>query len=285
MKTILIIISYFCITQSLDAQILTNYIQVCSYELDRNLIPDGHGCADFDSINIDASEDGLYANGQYIYDAEPGGSLMGINSVEAFYTDGWALRMTFRAEKIGYKPLMVIGESWRSMIVGFSRDSLLTLTVGNGFDESTLPIKPAQWYELIITHNRNTGLTALYINEELYCEVMAQFPIQVDDSGLSNTHFGIGDAFQGWWKKITIYTKETTSSTEAIDHTFRLELPNPVEAGKTYNISESQIRIYSLNGQLISNYSGTNLSFPIPGLYVLYTIQEENKHIRLIKVL
>jgi type IX secretion system substrate protein len=261
--SLLVPLSFSVCFNLLQAQNLDNFELMAHYTL-VNTTEEALGTWDtIELVNAPLSDtNGVYSYGGYIFDAiDEDSSLVITPQLDILNAVQFAVQLEVRIdqfEDIG-RPIIVVGEGWRYL--GFATGSDSTFQVifnGNYQSIISYPAKDGQWQTLTMIHSTGDSLTSYYVDGELIFRRKGFLDHPVSDTKITNTHFGSGQAFKGYWRNLKVFTSDsTTSPTVDISGLRQLNVfPNPSDGSVTIQIEEnagpeSVIIVYDESGRVV----------------------------------
>jgi len=283
MKRLASLILCTCIA-SLDAQDLSGLILKADYSL-INTAEDATGLQDsMTLVNAPyAGAQGVYSNGNYL-NSDPDSCVVWTPFLATLFDTVFAIQLEFQPLPPDgvFRPVVVAGDSWRYLILatigGKFRVSVNDLSNYRDL-ESPLPVS-GQWYTATIIHDQLAERSEFYLDGERVATLDGALNRTMSDGRLSNTHFGAGKAFKGYWRNLKFYGSDPLSAMTFAEGpgTSWSVCPNPT--GSLVRImappeGSSRWALFATDGHWVSSGSmeGGDLSIDLaavpPGIYTL----------------
>lgn len=163
--------------------------------------------------NTPFEEGGIYSNGKYIFDIEPGGCLAQTPNIVGLDFDSFTISVRFKVSEyfeLGWNPVFIGGHSGRWLGLRLQTDSTASLLYRDTGNVSSTEIYVAgTWHEATVTYDGTTA--RLYLDGVAAAEKEFDLtPFNDEDHDVSNTHFGHGGVFKGHLGRLKIYSGVVT---------------------------------------------------------------------------
>ncbi len=167
---------------------------------------------DFDCINVQYDNKGVYLNGVYFFDANGGGSKAEVN-ISGFDPDNFIIEFEYKAEE-DFKPVFVGGVTYRWLYLYIHNGNLrLDILMDNGYFDSKIlehstPLNTMRKIRIQYKKSENNSIK-IYINDTQVQSYQLQAPLDSHgDWKFSSNHYGYGFNFKGYWKNMKFYRPE-----------------------------------------------------------------------------
>ncbi len=248
--------------------------------------------AELELINVEGpGQEGIYLNGNYIY-GDPDSSLAATPPIDWDF-DHLAVSLEIKlVDTSNYRPVFVFGDLYRWLGV-YLQDDKLGLLV-NDYSSAVLSDKvldPGKWYRVALRWD--TGTARLYVDGQEVAMATADSLIHLDspsDRRVSNTHFGLGQAFKGHWRRLYAWSGLVSTATRArIDAGVEFACrPNPATDFLELQVPHGHwtFELYDLSGRAMATYQLRNGGWARwmldrqglpPGVYFLRAHDEQGK--------
>lgn len=171
--------------------------------------------AEFELVNVvGPSQEGIYLNGNYIY-GDPDSSLASTPPINWDF-DRLAVSLEIKlVDTSNSRPIFILGDSYR-WLGAYLQDDKIGLLV-NDFSSaalSDLTLEPGKWYRVALRWEKDTA--RLYVDGQEVAVATADSLIHDElpaDRQMSNTHFGLGLAFKGYWRRVYVWSGPLATAT------------------------------------------------------------------------
>jgi len=272
------------------AQDLTSFSPVANYTLQSTAEDALGNLTPIELINAPFNgAEGVFSFGGYIWGANgQDSSLIRTEHLESLYDTTFAVQLDFKLDTIdGNRPVIILGDSWRYLGLSVRHDSIFQYRFNNTLYEiPALRAEPQKWYTLTIIYSQGASIAKFYLDGNKIAEKTGALDRPDNDGSLSNTDFGAGSAFRGYWRNLKIYEGGIISSTNdyrrSVLH-FSI-YPNPVSDFLTIEKEGEKLlfaTISDLNGkayirkELSENNTQIDVSTLPTGMYFVTLVSKE----------
>ncbi|MBK7409235.1 MAG: T9SS type A sorting domain-containing protein [Saprospirales bacterium] len=291
MKTVSIL-SFLLLTLGVDsfAQDLSGFALVAHYTL-QETAEDLTGNQDtIQLINAPfQGTDGVYSFGAYLNNAlGEDSTLIHTPKMEVLNDTAFAFQVEFRLDTIRPgKPIVVAGDLWRYLGMHINSDTTIRAMHNSVLYVTTsVPLNIDQWYTATLIHYKaGNGQTEYYLDDQLIFEIEGQLDHPENDINISNTHFGQGSSYRGFWRNLKVYEAAETSGVSQLRGRESLAVyPNPFCA--SFVIKEAQFMgaPYTISDQIgrmvvtgIMDYNEVRLTGLPAGIYYMRLVSPEGR--------
>lgn len=217
MKTIPFVLCLLCSSSFLFSQDLSNATLEAHYTLLETAEDELNNEGDIMLINAPfMGADGVYSYGGYINDIiDTDSSLIESPNIEVINDTTFAIQVEVKFDSLFAKPAMVIGNSWRYLGFTSRYDSTFAVIHNGGeYETGTDKIETDRWYTLTVVHHALSSTSKYYVDNELIFIKEGILDHPQNDIRISNTHFGSGQAFRGFWRNLKIFSGSIITSTD-----------------------------------------------------------------------
>ena len=179
-----------------------------------------------------ADTNGVYCNGLYIHDVQPGGSALGTDNLEELYHPAFAAGIDFKLDTQVTRtaPIIVMGASWRYLgIVALTDSTITCLFNGAEYAVENYEITPDEWHRATVMYTEVDSTAQFWIDGRLLMTRTGALNRSDGDGQVSNTHYGNGLTFKGHMRNLTVYSSEDQLS--SVDDIIKYQplqiFPNP----------------------------------------------------------
>lgn len=229
-------------------------------------------------VNAPLSDtNGVYSYGGYIYDdGNEDSSLVITPRIDAINAPQFAIQVELKMDQLEDKgrPIIIVGEDWRYLGFATGSDSSFQLIL-NGNYQSAEPYyaKAGVWQILTMMHSRGDSLTSFFVDGNLIYRRKGYLDHPASDTKIMNTHFGIGQAFKGYWRNLKVFTSDsTTSPTVEISKLKEMTFfPNPSRGSVTVELEDltgiyNTLVIYDEIGRVVRTINDISSTVEVNGL-------------------
>ncbi len=240
--------------------------------------------SNYDSIALDTpifEFEGIFSRGCYVLNPIFGDScFIQTPSLNSLNESTFVIQLDYRPTEF-HGPIFNVSTSTRHLGMETSADGRLILLTNNATTDTlqNFQLELDTWYNTTVIHNTLDSNTYVYHNEELIFTKKAPLNFAGNANDISNSNFGTGRAFEGYWKDLKVYTSTPLISenheSNSPSNSF-VVYPNPAKEVLNIDmplISDLKYSIFDINGQLIQNSAlkekSINISNLNSGFYTL----------------
>ena len=167
-----------------------------------------------------AGDSGIWANGIYVFDTIPGGSLVEtpvITTMRAEDSLGLSMEIYVPRFDSALHPIIVAGGAWRYLGCAYGTDGLLYAVVnGTLLRTDSTYLTEGKWHTVSLSYTRGDSSVLLRLDDTIVFRRSTTLFAPADDQTVSNTHYGLGRTFLGYMRNMQIWGPDRPSSVDEL---------------------------------------------------------------------